>query len=891
MPQLFAEVAVNSTLPHQQTFSYSVPGDLDVRAGHAAYVPFGRRTLQGIVLEVHDTPVFSEPEKIRPLISLVGDGPLLDADRVGLAKWIAQYYLAPIFDCVALMLPPGFEQRPLTIVRPLAGRDELDGLDLPPRQREALEALMTTGGGEIDALRERLSFASVDSALAQLERRGLVARDYTLARPRIGAKTEDVASLLLPVDHARRAIEEAEQPKHSRRAAVIERLLEKRRISSAEAQRLAGSAANLQRLVRAGTVRPDREAHDIELAIAPTEADAEARAMRRTARAAQALVAVDHIEREGERTLAQLREAGAGTLAVRWLAEIGVIRIDTRDVERDPLAHLDVSHLPAAALLPAQKVAAHAICASLDARRTGTFLLHGVTGSGKTEVYLAALDHCVAAGGRAIVLVPEIALTPQTVRRFRERFDRVAILHSDLSDGEMFDQWHGIAAGRYDVVIGSRSALFAPQPDLRLIVIDEEHEWTYKQPDASPRYHARDVAIDLARRKGATVVLGSATPDVSSYESAQRGAWRLLTLPERVRPVAGGDGRVRPQTTAAMPSVSVVDMREELHAGNRSMFSEELRGRIERALDAGEQAILFLNRRGLAGHVQCRDCGFVPECSSCFVALTYHRQYDRLVCHQCNRQTRLPASCRQCGSPRVRLMGAGVEKVETEAARVFPRARLLRWDRDVTRGRHAHERILDAFARRDADILIGTQMLAKGLDLPAVTVVGVINADIGLHLPDFRAGERTFQLVTQVAGRAGRGERPGHVVIQTYQPDHYAIVAASRYDYEGFVAGELDARRRTGYPPYARLVRLGFSHTNPRYAREEALRVQKTLALRRAEAGSDVEVLGPSPAYVPRVRGRWRWQLLLRGVDPATLIRGFLLPQGWTIDVDPVTLV
>jgi primosomal protein N' (replication factor Y) len=339
-----------------------------------------------------------------------------------------------------------------------------------------------------------------------------------------------------------------------------------------------------------------------------------------------------------------------------------------------------------------------------------------------------------------------------------------------------------------------------------------------------------------------------------------------------------------------MPQVSVIDLREELHAGNRSMFSAELRAALEDTLAAGDQAILFLNRRGLAGHVQCRDCGFVPACAGCQVALTFHRVFDRLVCHQCNRQQRLAAACRQCRSPRIRLVGAGVEKVEAETARAFPSARLLRWDRDVTRGRRSHDEILDSFLRRESDILIGTQMVAKGLDLPGVTLVGVMNADIGLHLPDFRAGERTFQLLTQVAGRAGRGERSGRVIIQTYQPDHYAIEAASRHDYAGFAATELDARRLAHYPPYARLVRLMFGHTNAAYAREEARRLHRALSVRRAEFGSDADLLGPSPAYIPRLRGRWRWQLVLRGRDPAELVRDFLLPPGWTIDVDPQTI-
>jgi primosomal protein N' (replication factor Y) len=886
---MFAEVAVNSTMPHRQTFSYAVPGGLDVRPGHGVYVPFGRLTLQGIVVEITDTPAFADADKIRPLHGLIGDTPLLDEARIALAKWIAHEYVSPIFDAIALLLPPGFERRPVTFVRPLITSGDLDDLDLTRRQRDALTSIITAG--RIDA--ERLDLPS--AALGALERRGVIGREYELARPRIGAKTVEIASLAMPEHEARRAVDSAATPKHSRRAAVLERLIEKRRISEEEAQRLAGSRANLDRLIRAGDVRYDREGHSIDLAMAPAEAHAAIAAMRRTARASQALVAVDAL-RDHELELTELRNLKIETSTVRWLADLGVLALREEAVERDPLDRIHVERREPPPLLPAQSAAADAIIDSLraaTARDPKVFLLHGVTGSGKTEVYLAALDACVGAGRRGIVLVPEIALTPQTVRRFRERFERVAVLHSGLSDGERFDQWHGIAAGRYDVVIGARSAIFAPQPDLGLVVIDEEHEWTYKQHELPPRYHARDVAIERARLIGATVVLGSATPDVISHKRATNGDYILLELRERIRPVAAAGGFLKPQATPAMARVAVVDMREELKSGNRSMFSSDLRARLDAALAAREQAILFLNRRGLAGHVQCRDCGHVPACTSCGVALTFHRQYDRLVCHQCNRLQRLPAKCRQCGSPRVRLMGAGVEKVEAETKRVFPGVRTLRWDRDVTRrsaGRDPHEQILSSFLAGDADVLIGTQMLAKGLDLPSVTVVGVINADIGLHLPDFRAGERTFQLLTQVAGRAGRGERPGDVVIQTYQPEHYAVDAASRYDYEGFAAIELEARRKNQYPPFTRLARLMFSHTSPRSAREEASRVARALSKRRAEIGSDVQVVGPSPAYVPRLRGRWRWQLMLRGREPAALVRDFLLPPGWAIDIDPATL-
>jgi len=886
----YAEVAVNATFPHRQTFSYRVPAGLGLTAGDAVYVPFGKQTLQGIVIETHTTPVFSEPEKIRPVRSRIGERPLMDSERVDLATWISDYYVAPIFDAAALLLPPGFERKPETIVQALVERDEIDGLELPERQRAALEAICDGGAHDMQALRVRSGLANIDSVVAQLEQRGLVSRQYRLARPRVAARTVEIARLRVGATEAEQLIDAAEPPKRSRRGAVIARLLEKRRISDEEAARLAGGRGNLGRLVRSGTVRPDREGHAIELALSRQEAMQELAALTRTRRTAHAHAAVAQLGARREMALSDLRKQGIDASAVRLLADLGAVTVREEAVERDPLEGMMVARRQAPALMAAQEEAAGRICAAIDARRHEVFVLHGVTGSGKTEVYLHALDRCVASGRRGIVLVPEIALTPQTVRRFRERFGRVAVMHSGLSDGELFDQWHGIAAGKYDVVVGARSAVFAPQPDVGLIVVDEEHEWTYKQHDKHPRYHARDVATELGRLKGAAVVLGSATPDVVTYERASRHAYSLLELPERIRPVVAGDGTSRPETTPAMPRVTVIDLREELHAGNRSMFSVELQGAIEHVLRAEEQAILFLNRRGLAGHVQCRDCGFVPDCGSCSVALTYHRQDDRLVCHQCNRRWRLPATCRQCGSPRIRLLGAGIEKVEVEAKRLFRHARLLRWDRDATRGRRRHEQILASFLAREADILIGTQMLAKGLDMPAVTLVGVVNADVALHLPDFRTGERTFQLLTQVAGRAGRGERPGRVIIQTYTPDHYAIEAAARYDYEGFAAAELESRRRAGYPPYARLVRLTVAHANPRAAREEATRLHRALSHRRAEAGSDVEVIGPSPAYVARVRGRWRWHVVLRGRDPAALVRDFVLPAECAVDVDPVSI-
>jgi primosomal protein N' (replication factor Y) len=578
----------------------------------------------------------------------------------------------------------------------------------------------------------------------------------------------------------------------------------------------------------------------------------------------------------------------------------GIATTEDVAVVRDPLAGRTYGQKERPVLTADQAAATKAIVEALDSGAPSHpgegkgFLLHGVTGSGKTEVYLAAIDHAASLGKRAIVLVPEIALTPQTVRRFGERFPGdVAVMHSELSIGEHFDMWHAVRDGRFRVVIGPRGALFAPQPDLGLVVIDEEHEWTYKQQEGSPRYHARKAAEELCRRTGAALVLGSATPDVESHFRASAKAYRLLELPQRL---IRRDGVVEP---GPLPEVEVVDLREELKAGNRSIFSRSLARSIRSALDSREQVMLFLNRRGAASFVQCRDCGYVPECKSCAVALTFHEGVrlkpdgpGELVCHYCYRRQPMPQACPECGGRRLRQVGIGTERVEEYARREFPGARTLRWDRDVTRGRDQHEAILARFLAHEADILVGTQMIAKGLDIPLVTLVGVISADIALHLPDFRAGERTFQLLEQVAGRAGRGPKGGRVIVQTYTPDHYAIEAMSRHDYHALYAREIENRRRMGYPPFGRLVRLTFAHTGSEFAQHQAAAMARRLREEQARLGQpNVDVLGPAPAYVPRIRGRWRWNVIIRGDDPAALLGDEPLPRGWTVDVDPISVL
>jgi len=564
---------------------------------------------------------------------------------------------------------------------------------------------------------------------------------------------------------------------------------------------------------------------------------------------------------------------------------VSVVRLRVR---RDPLAHLGFAPSPPPVLSSSQQAAwrlIHDIIVgevSLSGR-SPVFLLFGVTGSGKTEIYLRALAQVVAAGKRGICLIPEIALTQQTVERFASRFPgRVAVLHSGLSLGERFDEWQWIQEGNSDVIIGPRSALFAPLPDLGLIIIDEEHEWTYKQEDKSPRYHARDAAIELARLSGAAVILGSATPDIGSFYKAQQGEYQLVELKERITP----------RGCSPLPEVTVVDLREELKAGNTSLISRSLATATKDHLVQGEQVILFLNRRGTATFVRCRNCGFVFRCPRCSIALTYHSAEKRLICHRCRYSIPVPRSCPRCSRHNLRLLGIGTQRVEEEVKHFFPQARVIRWDKDVITRGYGHEELLGDFRDRKADVLVGTQMIAKGLDLPQVTLAGVINADTGLNFPDFRSGERTFQLLCQVAGRAGRGVKAGEVIIQTYSPDNYVIQAAARHDYLGFYSKEIDYRRRYSYPPFSQLVRLIYSHADERTCRREAEKVCDLILEAKSRMHmADFSIIGPVPTFAFRARGKYRWQLFLRGPDSSRILSQLALPRGWTIDVDPVGMV
>lgn len=829
----WAEVVVNSPASRRTpTFTYDVVPGMAALPGHLVRVPFGQREEFGVVLELSDQPPL---QPTRPIAAVLDPTPALTPHQLSLARWLADYYRAPLSECVQLMLPAGLQQEGVTLYR-LAGVGHSEGA-LPASDLAVAELLRSIGGrASRDELRSRLrtrdQLRALDVALRHLLRRGVVVREFELSRPRVRPKLERVVRLAIGAAELESALAETSQRSRGQ-AAAIRWLLSQ--------SQSAGRESNL--------VWPLRTFLD---------------------------------------------SAGGRSVAAA-LARRGLIAVATREVRRDPLAGRRIDASPAPALTAAQEALWQEVHGSLAAARPPVFLLHGVTASGKTEIYLRLLQEVLDRGRQAIVLVPEIALTPQTIQRFAGRFPgRVGVLHSALSPGEHYDEWRRIRDGEVDVVIGSRSAVFAPTARLGAVIVDEEHEWSYKQ-DNGPRYHARDVAAKLGELAGAAVVLGSATPDVQSYARAVAGRYHLLKLPERVAVLGKEvDGPTMIRDGVGMPPVEVVDLRDELKAGNKSIFSRALRAGIETALGREEQVILFLNRRGAATFVICRDCGLVLRCRRCDASLVYHSAEEDLVCHLCNYRRPIPDRCPKCWSVRIRYFGIGTQRVEEEAQREFPAARILRWDRDVVRTRRGHEDTLRRFQAHEADVLVGTQMIAKGLDLPLVTLVGVVSADTALHLPDFRAAERTFQILTQVAGRAGRGSRPGRAIIQTYTPDHYCIQAASRHDYDAFVAAELRFRREQGYPPYSQLARLLYAQPGPRRVEREATNLGKVLRDQVARLGlPGIDVLGPAPAYHQRLRGRYRWQLIVRGQPSSVgaLLSAVDVPLGWSVDVDPVSLL
>ncbi|HDH4898568.1 TPA: primosomal protein N' [Staphylococcus argenteus] len=546
--------------------------------------------------------------------------------------------------------------------------------------------------------------------------------------------------------------------------------------------------------------------------------------------------------------LSDIEDMGFSKSSLDGLVKKGYVEKYDAIVERDPFKDRVFEQESKRQLTTDQQRAYAAINEKIINQEQATFLLHGVTGSGKTEVYLQTIEDVLNQGKQAMMLVPEIALTPQMVLRFKRRFgDDVAVLHSGLSNGERYDEWQKIRDGRAQVSVGARSSVFAPFKNLGLIIIDEEHESTYKQEDY-PRYHAREIAQWRSEYHHCPVILGSATPCLESYARAEKGVYQLLSLPNRVN-------------QQALPDIDIVDMRTELSEGNRSMFSKDLREAIQLRLDRQEQVVLFLNRRGYASFMLCRDCGYVPQCPNCDISLTYHKTTDLLKCHYCGYQETPPNQCPNCESEHIRQVGTGTQKVEELLQQEFEGARIIRMDVDTTSKKGAHEKLLTEFEKGNGDILLGTQMIAKGLDYPNITLVGVLNADTMLNLPDFRASERTYQLLTQVAGRAGRHEKAGQVIIQTYNPEHYSILDVQKNDYLTFYRQEMEYRKLGKYPPYYYLINFTISHKEMKKVMEASQHVHKILLQHLTEKAL---VLGPSPAAHARINNEFRFQILVK---------------------------
>jgi primosomal protein N' (replication factor Y) (superfamily II helicase) len=868
MPVTYYEIAVKAPQV-LGVFHYHVPAGLEgkVRTGCLVEVPFGRLNVQGVALRQVDKP---EVEETRPITAVIDAEAVITPVQIAAALELSKRTLSPLAACIDLMLPPGLKQMTDTVyeLAPELQNADSQTKDFSPVQARLVKLLKEKGplrGRQIDQ-----SFARVDwrKPARSMVRKGVLKTHSILPPPTIQPKLARNARLACPPEKA---------------------------------------SASLEDLGRQGS---------------------KARARR------QAILRF-LIKESGPVDVSWIyASCGGKSEDLRYLAERGLIALGESQIWRDPLAGQDFQPANPPSLTTDQQSVWEPIRAAINSSgKPGLpFLLHGVTGSGKTEIYLRAVEEVLKLGRQAIVLVPEIALTPQTVRRFLSRFPgKVGLAHHLLSTGERYDTWRRARQGLLSVVVGPRSALFMPFPDLGLVVLDEFHEDTYYQSESAPTYHAREAAIIYTRLANAVCILGSATPDIVSRSQAESSgtsspsgpAYHYLHLPARIlahKQIVEKQvqkhhllSHYRPLETDAetidLPEVQVVDMRQELKAGVTSIFSRALQTALHEVLANKQQAILFLNRRGTATYIFCRDCGHDIKCPRCDLPLTSH--IDRsarsspgptlptspqpasfeLVCHMCGYTRKIPGKCPECGSLRIRQYGTGTEKVVEEVRRYFPRARTLRWDYDTTRQKGSHEIILSHFANQRADILVGTQMIAKGLDLPLVTLVGAVLADVGLSLPDYRASEKSFQILTQVAGRAGRSPLGGKALFQTFQPDHYVIQAAAKHDYDTFYRKELEYRRKLRYPPFGRLVRLEFTHPEANKAeeacRKAAARIQTWI---HEDDRRATDMIGPAPSFFYRKGGIYHWHIILRGPDPVSLLKGRQIGDV-RIEVDPVSLL
>lgn len=829
----FAEVAVDFPDERSRTFTYSIPETLTLVVGDLVWVPFGSRTIQGVVFETTATAE-TKLDNIRPITARTVDGPFVSEHLIRVARWVAEFYRTTLFTACSLLLPPGASSR----------------------------------------LRTMISTGVINRELSNREQ---AAVSYVIENQR-APKSRVVRRLGL------------------RGSQIVDRLI-RQQIFHAESE---------WEKPRVSAVYSNR----IKLAVSETEAQSLADEYAETRSHKRSDLLKWFLAGKVARTKSALNEQ-FGTTAVKWAFRENLLSTRKIRRDRDPLADYFVQQEFAHSPTELQKHAIDKIVAQILTAQPGSnasdrqFLLHGVTGSGKTEVYLQAIAACITYGKRAMFLVPEIALTPQTLSRIASRFPgKVGILHSGLTIGQRYDQWWRVKNGDFPIVLGSRGAIFAPIDNPGLIVIDEEHEWTYKQGDKMPRYHARAVAERISEETGATLVLGSATPEISSYRAAKTGRYQLLTLPDRVGTsqsteydaVNNAVNESVSNTTPALAKVDIVDMRDERSEGHFEMLSRKLIDSMREALYIDGKVILFLNRRGSASFIQCKECGEVRQCKRCNTALTFHRNSDdsraqngALICHYCSYTVSAGTKCPTCHGKQMHRSSPGTQMAVEAVNQYFPKVEVVRWDSDIAKTAADHQRIMDEFVQSKAGVLVGTQMIAKGLDIPRVTLVGVISADTGLAVPDFRAGERAFQVLTQVIGRSGRGAWGGRALIQTFNPDHYAILAAAEQDYEMFYDTEIRLRAAHANPPFTRLLKLMHSSGHAEIAKAEAERMAKALSeMREAHGETGIEIIGPTPGYPVKMRNRYRWQILLKGSHPERLLE--LVPSGslWAVDVDPV---
>ena len=803
----FPYAEIHFPLPLSRGYTYRVPDSLQEAAqpGRRALVPLGKRVATGFILRRTNTIDFPA-EKLKDLLDVLDAESLFDEARLQLAQWLSEYYLASLGEVLRTMLPPGLEQHSKQFVRLAQAVEEKEIEQMrmrAPRQAEIVRVLQDKKGYKVSYLAKHLGYHGVRQSLSALMQAGFVEVSQSMVYAEAQSLMVTFVRLSTRGEHH---LQQAASPPP--------------RVKSA-GRRKKGAVENMP---ATAPRLSDKRRHGLEI-----------------------------LQRKGEMSRAAfVRLSGLSTEALQSLARQGLVEMQKKAVERNPYTDMPAP-APVLRLNEEQSSAVAQINTAVEQKDFTVFLLHGVTGSGKTQVYIDTIRHALSAGRSAIVLVPEISLTPQTVARFRGNFgEKVAVLHSRLSRGERYDAWRRVQRGEAQLAIGPRSAVFAPVQNLGLIVVDEEHEASYKQVDPAPRYHARDAAIMRAKMSGAVVVLGSATPAVESYHNAGTGKYRLLELSRRIDNVP-------------LPPVRILDMMRfrKTAPDHEGIFSRLLFGKMQETLARREQVILLQNRRGFAPVVRCVNCGFTRACDACNIPLTYHKRGHALRCHYCNAYEKAPDVCPQCHSLDLIFKGIGTQKVEEALHKLLPEARVARMDWDTTRGKLAHDRILREFGEHHYDILLGTQMIAKGLDFHRVTLVGVISADTTLLRPDFRASERTFQLLTQVAGRAGRRNLPGEVIIQTYSPMNFCLLCAQQHDLTKSFEAEAQFRHAVKYPPYVRVAAVLFRHAD--LEKVSGVATDFAAMLRRLQ--TPMTIYGPTPAMLQRLQNEFRWQVMVKS-DP-----------------------